>query len=332
MTGPYPWQEQQWRVLQEARQQSRLAHGLLFTGPLGLGKKHFAETFATALLCESPSTAGQACSACRSCQLIAAGTHPDLVYIAPAEDKKNIGVDQIRELVRFMTLKSQYVRHKVIIIEPAEAMNVNAANSLLKTLEEPSADSVLMLVTSRPAQLPATIRSRCQEIHFGRASAEQAEGWMRLQPALQADPRLWLALADGAPLRALELAEQGGDNHRKQWLTDLVQLAARKADPLATAAQWLNMDPKNGLYWTHRWLTDMLRYKAIAEPPHIANPDVVKQLSALAESLTVVQLYRLLDRVGAGLRQLDANNNPQLVLEDILIQWFDSFATQSKVA
>lgn len=332
MIGPCPWQNQQWRVLHDAHQQGRLAHGLLFTGPRGLGKKHFAQTFATALLCESPSTAGLACGACRSCQLIAAGTHPDLVYIEPAEDKKNIGVDQIRELVQFMTLKSQYARHKVIIIEPAEMMNVNAANSLLKTLEEPSADSVLMLVTSRPAQLPATIRSRCQAIHFGRASIEEAEGWMRQQPALQADPKLWLELADGAPLRALELAEQGGDNQRKQWLADLTQLAARKADPVATAAQWLNMDPKNSLYWTHRWLTDMARYKAIAEPPHIANPDVVKQLSALAESLTVAQIYRLLDRVGAGLRQLDANNNPQLVLEDSLIQWFDSFATQSKVA
>jgi DNA polymerase-3 subunit delta' len=332
MTGPFPWQNQQWHVLHEARQQGRLAHGLLFTGPRGLGKKHFAQTFATALLCELPSNVGLACGTCRSCQLIAAGTHPDLVHIEPAEDKKIIGVDQIRELVQFMTLKSQYGRHKVIIIEPAEAMNVNAANSLLKTLEEPSADSILMLVTSRPAQLPATIRSRCQEVHFGRASVEQAESWMRQQPTLNANPGLWLELADGAPLQALELAIEGGSEQRSLWLGDLVQLASCKADPIAMAAKWLTMDPKNSLYWLHRWLTDMVRYKAVSEPPHVANPDVVKQLVTLADPLTVAQLYRLLDRVGAGLRQLEANNNPQLVLEDILIQWFDSFATQAKVA
>ncbi|MBI3772807.1 MAG: DNA polymerase III subunit delta' [Gammaproteobacteria bacterium] len=332
MIGPYPWQDQQWRVLHESRQQNRLPHGLLFTGPRGLGKNHFAQTFATALLCELPSTAGLACGACRSCQLIAAGTHPDLVHIEPVEDKKIIGVDQIRELVQFMTLKSQYAHHKVIIIDPADAMNVNAANSLLKTLEEPSADSVLILVTSRPAQLPATIRSRCQALHFGCATPEQAESWMQQHPAMRANPKLWLALADGAPLRALVLAEQGGDDQRKQWLADLTQLATRKADPIATAAKWLNMDPKNSLYWLHRWLTDVVRFKAVAEPPHVANPDVVKQLSELADPLTVAQIYRLLDRVRAGLRQLEANNNPQLVLEDILIQWLDSFATQSKVA
>lgn len=332
MSGPFPWQTHQWQVLFDARQHGRLPHGLLFTGPQGLGKDHLAQTLAATLLCESPTATGVACGVCRSCQLLAAGTHPDLVRIEPAEDKKNISVDQIRELVQFMTLKSQYGRHKVVVLSPAETMNVNAANSLLKTLEEPTADSVLILVTSRPAQLPATIRSRCQEIHFGPAATALAEPWLRQQSVTGAEPGFWLALADGAPLRALELAQQGSERQRGQWLEDLRQLAARKADPVATAGEWLSGDPKISLYWLHRWLTDMVRYKAVAEPPHVANPDVVKQLRTLADPLSVAQLYRLLDRVGGGLRQLEANNNPQLVLEDILIQWFDSFTTQAKVA
>ena len=212
----YPWQQSQWQILQQSRRHGRLPHAILLTGPQGLGKEEFALYFAQSLLCEQSGVDGEPCGQCRACLLYQAGNHPDVTVISPLEGKKNIGVDQVREIGQYLALKAQYSGHRVVVLTPAETMNVNSANSLLKTLEEPSPGTVLVLVTHRPAQLPATIRSRCQEIRFGTVTPEQGAAWLKAR-GNGADGELLLALADGAPLKAARFADDNMIQARLEW-------------------------------------------------------------------------------------------------------------------
>jgi len=164
--SPYPWQRPLWQGLLDRLRDGRLPHALLLSGPAGMGKQEFASRFSRAILCDSPNEDGSACGQCRGCQLMQAGSHPDYLLVAPEEEGKAIGIDAVRELARFQALKSQYGRQRVIQLQPADALNPNSANALLKTLEEPAGDTILLLTTDRPMALLPTIRSRCQKIIF----------------------------------------------------------------------------------------------------------------------------------------------------------------------
>ena len=152
-----PWHSSIWENLTNSQQNKRLAHGLLFHGPAGIGKKRFATEFAHWLMCEQPE-AEKACGICRSCQLLNAESHPDLYFIEPEEDGKAIKVDQIRELIDKLSLTGHALGYRVIIMSPADALNVNASNSLLKTLEEPPQNTVLILLSDKPS--PTAPKSR----------------------------------------------------------------------------------------------------------------------------------------------------------------------------
>ena len=146
-----------------------MPHAVLLTGPEGTGKGHFAAIIANSLLCSKPSVDRFACGECQSCQLLAANTHPDFYRItlesnADGKPAKDIKVEQIRQLIQSLAQTSQLGGIKLAIIDPAERMNRNAANSLLKTLEEPTADTLLILLAAQPSRLLPTVRSRCQTI------------------------------------------------------------------------------------------------------------------------------------------------------------------------
>ncbi|MFC1749729.1 DNA polymerase III subunit delta' [Pseudomonadota bacterium] len=316
----YPWQQSQWHILQEARQQGRMPHALLLTGPKGLGKEHFAQEMAQALLCEANTAQGGPCGECRSCLLYAAGNHPDVAVVKPLEGKKNIAVDQVRELSRYLTLKAQYGGHRVVVLAPAEAMNVNSANSLLKTLEEPSEGAVLLLVTHRPAQLPATIRSRCQEIRFQVATAESGEAWLRSQ-GVSGDPKLLLALADGAPLKAKALADDNIIQERQDSFNTLENMAKQTIDPIGAAASWVKAGPEPVLSWFYLWSVDMVRLKSCQTPPHVSNQDIQSNLLNLANQVSLKALLLWQERVQSALREIEGNSNATLVMESVLMYW-----------
>ncbi|HNF64555.1 MAG TPA: DNA polymerase III subunit delta', partial [Plasticicumulans sp.] len=164
--GLPPWLRGIWAQLAPALAAGRLPHALLLAGPEGLGKMAFAQALGEALLCESQRPDHHACGHCRACRLLAAGSHPDLHVVVPAEEGKAIRVDAIRELIGFAALTPQFGGRRVLRLAPAELLNVNAANALLKTLEEPAPGSHLILVSARPARLLPTVRSRCQTIRF----------------------------------------------------------------------------------------------------------------------------------------------------------------------
>jgi len=173
--SPRPWQEARWQQVRSAHAGGRLAHALLLAGPRGVGKGHFAAGLAAFLLCESADLARRPCGECRSCVQIAAGVHPNLMRLQPAEDKRDIAIDDVRGLLDRLHLSSHYGQAKLAIIEPADALNASGVNALLKTIEEPPPATHLLLVAERWRALPATLRSRCQILRFSRPRSQTAE-------------------------------------------------------------------------------------------------------------------------------------------------------------
>ncbi len=320
-----PWQEGAWRQLHECQQQGRLPHALLLTGQAGLGKQPFALLFAQSLLCTARLAGHTPCGSCHACQLVAAGSHPDLSMVAPEEGKSVIGVDRIREVGRYISLKSQYRGVKIVLIAPAEQMNINAANSLLKTLEEPSGDALLILVSSYPSRLPATIRSRCQLLSMPRPEETQALAWLRSATTADTEVELLLSLADGAPLKALQLATGDLLQERTALLDDLEQLAARQADPVTVATRWVKVGLTIPLNWIHSWITDMIRMAATAHPPHITNKDISQRLQKLMKKSSTQKLFQQLHQVEQARHAVERSLNPNLLFEGVLVEWSDSF-------
>ncbi|MBA1149207.1 DNA polymerase III subunit delta', partial [Ectothiorhodospiraceae bacterium WFHF3C12] len=173
----YPWQLRTWqRVVYPALARRELHHGLLVTGSAGLGKSRFADVLAAALLCEHGDDHGLPCGHCRGCHLFATAAHPDATRVEA--EKSTIGIDAVRGLSRGLNLSSQYGGARVGIVDPADRLTINAANSLLKTLEEPPAGAYLILVASQPSRLPATVRSRCQPVSLPVPGEAEAQQWL----------------------------------------------------------------------------------------------------------------------------------------------------------
>ena len=320
MEYDYPWHRDQWDQLRRRASQRRLPHGLLLTGPAGIGKRAFAEAFARALFCQSPASNGHACGACVACRLLEAGTHPDFSVVVPLEDKTHIVIDQIRDLSRVLGYKSHAGGYKVAILVPAEQLNHAAANSLLKTLEEPSDNTLLMLITERPARLPATIRSRCQQVRFPAPSIDEGSAWLATRIE-SADPALLLKLADGAPLQALQLAQDDTLNKRGQWLEQLLQLRHRQEDPMRVAADWSSDGQVRPLYWVGSFLMDLIRCKS-GDVSNFKNSDLNDLLQKLSTDIALPRLHELLERTWQSYRlAMQSSVNRQLLLEEFLIQW-----------
>lgn len=325
MSTRLPWQEPQWGSLRACLERDNLPHALLLSGRRGIGKRRFSQQFAELLLCQADQP--QPCGECKGCRLIEAGSHPDFKIVAPEADKRVISVDQIRELTQYLSLTAMYGGYQVVIISPADWMNANAANSLLKTLEEPPARTLLMLLSDRPAALTATIRSRCQQLHFEKPAEAEALAWLHAElpqsPAQHCE--ILLELADGAPLRALEMEAGESLKMREEMLEDLEKLTAGRCDPVEITKKWLKLGMKESLYWIYGWLVDMVRMKIASRPPYLTNTDIAKRLEKMAVNVELVQLYRRLDQVSEALKLADNTAiNAELLLEGVLIGWTPS--------
>ena len=330
MTELLPWQSRLWQAMQERLRAGTMPHALLIRGPEGLGKARFARTLAESMLCTDTDDRGLACGRCRGCTLNRAGSHPDLVIVDIPPEKKEISVDQIRALIDILVLKPQYGRFKVVIIPSADAMKHHAANSLLKTLEEPPAGTILLLCSSQPGRLPATIRSRCQHLAFHLPSAAVARDWLVNQLAAGdiplrntgEPPEILLAMAAGAPLKAAALAIPGMGEGRQMLLQGLEGVVTEQADPGQVAEEWLKLGVKESLYWLYSWIVDMIRLTMTAgDTASISNPDIRLRLTALATNIGSRRLFQHLDKTVQALQLLDHPLNQQLMLEELLIYW-----------
>lgn len=318
---PYPWQMPLWQALADRRAHDRMPHALLLEGPASLGKLHFAHCLARALLCAAPTDLGTACGRCRSCQLVEAGSHSDLLVVEPEAPGKQIVVDQIRQVGEFQVLTRKHGPYKVIIIAPAESMNANAANSLLKNLEEPTPKTVLALIAQHSAQLPATVRSRCQRVSFVIPPREQARAWLAQQLADPSQADLLLTLAQGAPLAARALAEGDTLAQRAEIFGHWMRLATGQVSPLAVASEYLKRDLRQVLSWCLGWTADLVRLRAAGTAAVLQNPDLRAPLQDLVNQLDLPQLLEFYERVRNALRLVPTSVNDQLLIEDLLLTW-----------
>jgi DNA polymerase-3 subunit delta' len=265
-----PWHADAWARLQSRRARDAMAHALLLCGAPGLGKREFAQRFVRGLLCETPVD-GDACGHCRACLLLAAGSHPDWVTVSlglrrDGTPRSEIVVEQIRELSSRLAMSSQFGGWQVACIDPADAMNAAAANALLKTLEEPSARTLLVLVADAPWRLPQTIRSRCQRVDFELPSTEQALAWLQAQGV--DDAVLALQAASGNPGLALAWSRDGALARRREARDDLAALASGRAEPLSVVKRWLADEPAQRLWFAAQAAADERKARTQgAEPP-----------------------------------------------------------------
>ncbi|MBI1425156.1 MAG: DNA polymerase III subunit delta' [Gammaproteobacteria bacterium] len=316
----YPWTQAPWTQLQVRRQQQRLPHALLLTGPKGLGKTGFARDLAQSLLCEQPSSEGLACQQCRACARFAAATHPDFLVVEPEEAGKAIKVDQIRDLIAQFTLATHQGGYRVAIVQPAEQMNLAAANSLLKTLEEPPADSLLVLVSANPSLLPATILSRCQRLDFSPPSHAEALAWLSQEQQIPVDEaEALLSLACDAPLSALALREESVLAQRQALFQSFTAIA-RGQSALANLDPWLKLALPTPIHWLSSWINDLIRVKS-GVPAGLRNRDLREGLQNIAQRVDLQGLFDFLDELHNILRMQRSPLNAQMLMEGVLLRW-----------
>ena len=323
----YPWHQTQWREILQRR--AALPHALLFRGREGIGKLDFVRKLAQSLACETPAADGAACGACQSCRWFVANAHPDYREILPealrpADPEKSaagerkpsqqIAVDEIRALHDFINLTAHQRAGKTIVFYPAETLNVNAANALLKSLEEPPPNTRFMLIAHRPSYLPATIISRCQQIVLPTPSVPVAEQWLREQGATE--PALSLAQTGNAPLAALALDDGTFWSQRKSLLASL---AAPGMDAFALAEQIREFPIPRLLGWLQRWTYDLLSAKSVGRVRY--NPDYAKPLGQLAGRLRAVDIARFHRTLVRQQRSVHHPLNARLYIEQLLFSY-----------
>ena len=315
--GLAPWLQAPWERLGRVLQSGRVPHALLLSGPSGLGLERLGERLARALLCEAPAEDQGPCGSCRSCALAAAGTHPDLRTAEPEEDSPTtLKVEAVRQVAGFVGLSSHYRGRRVVLMDPADAMTVSAANALLKTLEEPPAGAVLVLVTRRPSALLPTIRSRCQQVTVAAPCRAAAVAWLAAREV--AHPENLLALAGGGPLDALALHAGGEAAVQHEVAEELARLAGGGSDPVATAARWENQ-AEQVVETVARLAPLLVRAGAGDCDASRSLPD--ERLRKIAGDLDWMRVLGFVEQAFRARRARERSLNARLMLEDLLVGW-----------
>jgi DNA polymerase-3 subunit delta' len=353
---PYPWQQLLWQHFIGQYEQSRLPHALLLTGQKGIGKWHYANVIADFLLCVSPKS-NLACGQCRSCQLNLVGNHPDKSLIIPEDGAKLIKVDQIRHLSSRISNTAQQGGRKLIILGPVEQLNSNAANALLKNLEEPSSDTFFILYSHVFSGVIATIRSRCQLLSLPTPDPHIVIKWLEDQgfghdikvasaaaktPEDNSTLLGVLDLAGQAPLVARSLLDNSDTTERLQSFYDgllslqLAQQISTNYVDINIAKLWLDIELNEIVEW---WL--QLLQKLVTQPYKerfypINSPygfiESMTQLQKQCDQLNMQWLHKFMDKLFLLKKQLlkGANPNKQLLLEELLMDWCAIINNSSK--
>lgn len=315
----YPWQQEQWQYFANMVESENLPHALMLSGPEGIGKHHFAKRLVASLMCSQRKQGGFACGECKHCQLMQAHTYPDFVHLTLEEDSNVISVDDVRELIAKLHLTRHFDAYKVALIECADQMNTNAANALLKTLEEPPDNTILILVTSHCLTLPATIRSRCQLVDFHPPTENQAISWLTsVVSDVQWEPLL--RVAQGAPLQALQFHETELIDQRITVVQGFLEIFESNTNPMVIAAK-LDSIPFNLCFqWIQAVIADLFRIKASENPITLENPDFYRSLLALAPRMQVPLLMEFWELLIERKKLFDNSLNRKLFAESLLIR------------
>ena len=310
-----PWLADAFANLHSAAEAGRLPQGLLIHEAPGAGGLHLVKYVARLVLCSSTP---RACGQCSACRRVDSGEHPDLLRIVPPEESKlqQIGVDDVRDACAQLVLSSYEGRGSVAVVLPADAMTHQAANSLLKTLEEPRAGLHIVLLTSRPSALPATIHSRCQRLRLRAPTAGEAQQWLTAQRPSDDWPAALEACA-GNVLMALDhdpsqLRQLRDDTHRA-----LAEAVRGRLDVLRTADPWAKDELSLRLNCIESWLTQrILRDPSLGgESGHLRTGS---HLPEGASALNMAQTFGLLDLVREVRATLGTSLNKTLSMERLL--------------
>ena len=312
-----PWHDAARARLGAAAAGQRLPHALLLHGPDGVGKERFAAVLAAGLMCRRPGPDMQPCRECAECALSRAGSHPDLYWLRRPEDKKSIGVDAVREVCEQLGMTSLRGGHRVALVLHAHLMTPNAQNAFLKTLEEPAPRTLLVLITSRPSGLLATLRSRCQRIEIPRPSTADAEAWLSRELGAVPAPGL-LELAGGAPVKAAGLALHF-EGLQAQMTAMLSDLFTGRAEVTRVAAGMMGEGLGARLDWLETWLSGSLRGRLSQDATHVGFPGV-PMLQKAAAAMNISDAFRVVDRLRESRRLLEGSAAAQLVVEALLIE------------
>jgi len=330
-----PWLDGARRRLRASLAAKRLPHSLLLLSMPGLGAEQLANWIGALLLCESQGP--RPCGVCASCLLLRSDSHPDSHIVRLEEDAQQIKVDQVRGLIESLSLKSYRGGYKVGVIEGAEALNANGANAFLKTLEEPTANTVLIMIARPSHRLPATIASRCLRLTLTPPPAEVAVAWLEAQvragpkagsdasavapaTAAAAAAQSWdaaLALAGGAPLLALELNSSEIAALDEDMRESLKHLAAGSVDVTLLADRWMKSSPGLRLTWLENWITRRV-HAALGGGTSHQSAEPVRLPAALLKP-KMRALFELLDAARELRRLASTGMNQQLALEALLL-------------
>lgn len=331
----YPWQLASWQSLQALRK--RMPHALLLKGAQGIGKLDLALNFAESLLCEHPTEEGMPCGKCDSCHRFEQGSHPDFRLVQPEaldsgeggdvkiggkKSSQEISVDQIRNLANFFNLSSHCGGYRIILIYPAEAMNSNAANSLLKTLEEPTDHLLFLLVTHRPQQLLPTIISRCLSFCLPTPTAEVGIAWLAQQGV--SDPVQALAQTGFAPLQARLWARSGEEAKARDLLLEVIPHPLRM-DPLQVAERLQDTAPIHVIHCLQQWCHDLVSAKLAGRVRYF--PSYSTTLFTLAAKISTANLMKLHKELRIARQAVYHSLNHRLYLESLLLSYQQSFAS-----
>jgi DNA polymerase-3 subunit delta' len=325
----YPWTKVLYQSLLSNQQNSVLPHALLLTGIDGLGKLAMSQLLAKSLLCQQTHPTGDdktplPCGECHDCNLFKANHHPDYLLIEPEKKGGNILIDQIRQLTAFVSLKSHLGGMQLIVINQAHCLNRNAANSLLKTLEEPTQNVLLLLISSNPNRLPATVKSRCQLRVMETPKLESALQWLQATDSATTQPEQMLTalrLSYGAPLLAQSYLADGVIEQYHTQFSQFLALSTRPISVVEVAAAWATDGGKHSLHWMLSWVSCLIRFKFRLS---IAAKDIdegEQQLQNLSASVDLNGLYVYYDKLLVSIRLLDSQVNTQLLLEELLVSW-----------
>ena len=300
---------------------SKFPHAVIFSGVEGIGKRLAAQICAAALLCEKPVD-GAPCGTCESCQLVAAGTHPDFLVVEAEESKsaRNIKIGQIRELQKRVALSSMNSRRRVVIIDGAEFMLVAAANCLLKTIEEPASPTIFILLTANRSNLLMTIRSRCMTVNFAKLSADEIRDELIRQGTDEATAQNLSIIANGSFGRALKLKDSGGTQLREEALSTLEKISRKQFtnEDIFTFGTQIDSRSQEDFadFLTH--MQRILRDACLSDVLKPLNPDLSERIGQL--KLSEPKIFSLLETGVTFHKRLKSNANLRLMAEAYLFR------------
>jgi DNA polymerase-3 subunit delta' len=311
----------QLEILKRSLEKDRLHHAYLFLGPEGVGKKTTAFSLAMAVQCLE--SAHDSCGGCNHCVRVQTGNHPDVRLVEPVAGKKEISIQQVRDLEKELSFRPFFGQKKIAILDPASLMNFSSQNAILKTLEEPPGDSLLILISTSTGELLPTLLSRCLHLSFAPLPVELVANYLISKKGLkQEEAESLAALTMGSLGKALTTDAAETMETRKKWAERLCALGQsnyREAVAVAEELSGAREESLKFLEWAQGWYRDVLIYRVTGSSQGICNLDMMKKIERQSAVLSSDRILSLLSEAGRAVAKIQRNVNRRMALENLFV-------------